>query len=1156
MIESVGLVNSGNQRFVDSAYEVYSDAIRAAERFKSTFARNVKVHFVGVWDTAPSASVIGWKPAPPPVLAESVCIFRHALALDERRVKYLTTGVPPALIRHPEIEKDESASIESTETKVAIAAGKSATGSPVKFFRRQSGLTFTQPGSEKHMKNIKEVWFPGTHAEIGEGLKPDIAYNLSSVPLSWMENEAAAAGLRLRSRLPGVKSKWDILREDAGKHSLSALRRLLDWRPTQRGITRTPCRLISRGQQIHACIAFQPKDYRPQADFLDGDRDWQNIVGHNAERLDFDWALKFGDQLEMDFFDASCTMEAVRSLSDVWNKGEQSEREYFWVERLSFMALSGNLCTTYLSMPAPVWHDDIEVELRCAVKFFKKLADQQPAIFTGDLAEILEARGRLSHALTKGEQEVLFEEALCLRRGAAAVPIDTCLRSYKLAASLVLNGSHAIVMNKPQKALYFFDESVDVLRQLLAEGYYRAFPLFSHLQRNLAACLKSLSHDSSALRLAETVVSVSRAIARGHPQYSSVLAAALHDLAFGFPRSQSSQEPNAAEESINMYRNLAAEDPLAHELLVSGQHEKAHCASIEETQIRRKLKEPDGLASSLEQLSRCLNATGQIKAAADTAEESVRIRRKLAEEDGTLQHEMRLADSLHNLSCCLSRATGRTQDALHAAQEAVSIQRGLPKDTALATFNLRLAVFLHNFSLSLSEVGRHAEALRAAEEVMQIRVSWGNDSDCALALSRLASCLSAVGKPDEALGIAEKCFDLAHSVVIADRAHKSEIQKTETQLAETLFSLSSCFAGSKALQAAEESVALYRKLVKCHSATLSTALTRALLQFSTLLVSTGQLDEAERVAAEAVHVGSGLGKDLLSQCFYHLSICLYAVGKEQQGMRPAQRCVELRRRLVEEHGTWQFKEQLADALFNLSLYPSHPPSLGAFQAVREAVSLQRDLADHILVEKVNRRLVDGLQNLAARALIAGEYEEALTCAEEAVGRARKLVEINPSLHTPSFVNILYTHANVLCEYARYEEGYSAITESDGLRQDVCGDSMIATLEASAAYMSTRARCLIGLGRRSEGVYGLLEAIRLYRTALENPSYTSMFESFPWFLNNALACISSLGRTSADALNATADVVELSRLLTEYCPEPCDHYLKLSLEFHVGSLSGK
>ncbi|EGN98559.1 hypothetical protein SERLA73DRAFT_18293, partial [Serpula lacrymans var. lacrymans S7.3] len=74
-----------------------------------------------------------------------VCYFRHALALDERRVKFL-----------PEYAR--GGVMESTDV----------TQHP----------------------NIKEVWFPGTHSDIGGGFAENTDMNSRTPSSLWMSYEA------------------------------------------------------------------------------------------------------------------------------------------------------------------------------------------------------------------------------------------------------------------------------------------------------------------------------------------------------------------------------------------------------------------------------------------------------------------------------------------------------------------------------------------------------------------------------------------------------------------------------------------------------------------------------------------------------------------------------------------------------------------------------------------------------------------------------------------------------------------------------------------------------------------------------------------------------------------------------------------------------
>ncbi|KAJ7468051.1 hypothetical protein FB451DRAFT_1039901, partial [Mycena latifolia] len=295
MIDNVGLVNAGNLELISSFVLYPWNYLQVVENFKSTFSRGVKVHFVGAWDTTPSAGLLGPKPHPFPSCAEHVCICRHALALDERRVKILSEN---------------------------IGGGSQA--------------PFNLAKAKTNVRNVKEVWFAGRHAHF-------IGLDLPSASLSWMEKEATSAGLRLSASNAQGRSK------DVVTHSLNPLSRFLRIKPffpkKYDRMTRPPHigqhRLISPGQYVHASVAFMAKEYRPLATFLtDNDINWQDFVGQNLERTDFGWASRYGDRLEMDLLDASAVIEAVRNLKDLWDGDANSTREAHWIRRLSFMALS------------------------------------------------------------------------------------------------------------------------------------------------------------------------------------------------------------------------------------------------------------------------------------------------------------------------------------------------------------------------------------------------------------------------------------------------------------------------------------------------------------------------------------------------------------------------------------------------------------------------------------------------------------------------------------------------------------------------------------------------------------------------------------------------------------------------------------------------
>ena len=167
LLHAYGLIGRSNDAFVpyatrmmlaveklrdadgkDPRIDEYFDLARA---FKATFSsRSCRPHFVGLWDTVSS---VGWvaNPLRLPFATNNpdIQIGRHAVAIDERRAFFRTNLWRPG--------------------EVAATSGP---------------------------KDLKQVWFPGVHCDIGGGY-PEKESGLAKIALKWMLDEAAAAGLRL-----------------------------------------------------------------------------------------------------------------------------------------------------------------------------------------------------------------------------------------------------------------------------------------------------------------------------------------------------------------------------------------------------------------------------------------------------------------------------------------------------------------------------------------------------------------------------------------------------------------------------------------------------------------------------------------------------------------------------------------------------------------------------------------------------------------------------------------------------------------------------------------------------------------------------------------------------------------------------------------------
>ncbi|KAJ8496925.1 hypothetical protein ONZ45_g12248 [Pleurotus djamor] len=169
MIELVGLLHKGNENQVPFAYALYAATTANLKResgphtkskppnsaeehlccsFKKALCHDkVKVHFVGVWDTVSSIGVFRGRSLPETMSGMGhVCHFRHALALDERRAKF-----------QPEYVNGGLGPIDGETTS-----------------------------------DVKEVWFKGTHSDIGGNGMSNKNFGDS---LRWMTYEARACGL-------------------------------------------------------------------------------------------------------------------------------------------------------------------------------------------------------------------------------------------------------------------------------------------------------------------------------------------------------------------------------------------------------------------------------------------------------------------------------------------------------------------------------------------------------------------------------------------------------------------------------------------------------------------------------------------------------------------------------------------------------------------------------------------------------------------------------------------------------------------------------------------------------------------------------------------------------------------------------------------------
>jgi uncharacterized protein (DUF2235 family) len=154
MIRAVGLRRKDAQATNDDAFAVYQRAMddpAAAAAFKAANSRDVKIHFIGVWDTVGSVALplaltlksIPLAPFHDVGFGPHIENAAHAVSIDEQRWDFQPTYFDPALL---------------------------------------------QPG-----QTLEQVFFPGVHSDIGGGYTDDSS--LSKITLAWIANRAKEHGL-------------------------------------------------------------------------------------------------------------------------------------------------------------------------------------------------------------------------------------------------------------------------------------------------------------------------------------------------------------------------------------------------------------------------------------------------------------------------------------------------------------------------------------------------------------------------------------------------------------------------------------------------------------------------------------------------------------------------------------------------------------------------------------------------------------------------------------------------------------------------------------------------------------------------------------------------------------------------------------------------
>ncbi|EKM76650.1 hypothetical protein AGABI1DRAFT_115735 [Agaricus bisporus var. burnettii JB137-S8] len=196
MIHKVGLLPACNHQQVPFAYKMYTrtDALgwKQSNAFKAAFSCHVDIYFLGVWDTVNS---VGLFPRRLPFTTSNTCVrvFRHAIALDERRAKFKQNGWNAPSRKELSLAKSDGVPAANNEEDANTQHGHHPSVGREKKNGKMTQRRFEREYSDIYEKpsDVEEVWFAGCHCDVGGGsVTNGIRPNLARIPLRWMIRQA------------------------------------------------------------------------------------------------------------------------------------------------------------------------------------------------------------------------------------------------------------------------------------------------------------------------------------------------------------------------------------------------------------------------------------------------------------------------------------------------------------------------------------------------------------------------------------------------------------------------------------------------------------------------------------------------------------------------------------------------------------------------------------------------------------------------------------------------------------------------------------------------------------------------------------------------------------------------------------------------------
>ncbi|KAF8722698.1 hypothetical protein AX14_009658 [Amanita brunnescens Koide BX004] len=198
-LHKIGLLLRGNEQQVPFAYKLYkrtdTKGLALCAGFKETYCLDVKIEFIGVWDTVASVGIISSHSLPFISSNNAIRTFRHALSLDERRCKFSPNTfhrpTPGDSIGEYDPEHHQSPILPHAELQPLSPPTMRSKIKKSKKSRSEQPVVEEENGPAT---DVLEVWFAGCHSDVGGGSVPnETEHELANITLRWMVQEIMAS---------------------------------------------------------------------------------------------------------------------------------------------------------------------------------------------------------------------------------------------------------------------------------------------------------------------------------------------------------------------------------------------------------------------------------------------------------------------------------------------------------------------------------------------------------------------------------------------------------------------------------------------------------------------------------------------------------------------------------------------------------------------------------------------------------------------------------------------------------------------------------------------------------------------------------------------------------------------------------------------------